>query len=81
MWAQYCTPYCFISPYVEDNRLVITYTFPSFFTETQRPEIDPLQSVAKIIVPAEAANSMVGFKDTVITVDEGVFTFYHVIVA
>ncbi len=46
-----------------------------FFAETQRPEILPLRSVAKIIVPADAANSMVGFKDTVVTVDEGRLTF------
>ena len=44
-------------------------------SETQPPEIIQGQSVAKIDVPAEAANSMVGFENTLITVNEGVELF------
>ena len=44
-------------------------------SETQPPEIIQGQSVAKIEVPAEAANSVVGFENTLITVNEGMFFF------
>ena len=44
-------------------------------SETQPPEIIQSQSVAKIEVPAEAANSVVGFENTLITVNEGMFFF------
>ena len=44
-------------------------------SETQPPEIIQGQSVVKIEVPAEAANSVVGFENTLITVNEGMFFF------
>ena len=49
--------------------------FIYMLSETQPPEIIQGQSVAKIEVPAEAANSVVGFENTLITVNEGMFFF------
>ena len=51
------------------------YTF-CVLSETQPPEIIQGQSVAKIEVPAEAANSMVGFENTFITVNEGIWSYF-----
>ena len=57
--------------------LVWMYNNKTFhmLSETQLPEIIQSQSVAKIEVPAEAANSVVGFENTLITVNEGMFFF------
>ena len=38
---------------------------------TDPPEIIPEESVAKVMVPMEAANTRIGFLDSVISVNEG----------
>ena len=64
--------------YIYSNRatkfqtgLYFNSNFPLIFTVTEPPKFQPGETEAKISVPTEAANSVIGFQDSLAAIDEG----------